>query len=95
MAIEGTLPVEETLQKIICKVTRNNNVVLNPAGTFKELGADSMDVVQIMVALEEALGIEIVDNELKSIPDMASFIEYLKGKVAERKRQSHAFYRSK
>ena len=86
MAIEKTLTVEETLQKIISKVTRREGIVLTPATTFKELGADSLDIVQIMVALEEALDIEIVDEELKAIPNMGSFIDYIKRKVAEKKK---------
>jgi len=85
MAVDKTAEVEETLRKTIAKVTRNENVVLTPTTTFKELGADSLDVVQIMVALEEAYDIELVDDELKSIADLGGFIDYVKKKVAEKK----------
>jgi acyl carrier protein len=85
LTIDKTLEVEETLRKIVAKITRKENVVLSPASTFKELGADSLDVVQIMVALEEAFDIELVDEELKAISNMGGFIDYVKKKVAEKK----------
>ena len=85
MAMEKTATVEETLQKIVAKILRKENIVLAPASTFKELGADSLDVVQVMVAIEEAFDIELIDDELKAITNMGSFIDYVKKKVAEKK----------
>ena len=86
MTADNTLEVEETLRKMIAKITRKENVVLTPTTTFKELGADSLDVVQVMVALEEAYDIELVDEDMKSIANMSGFIEYVKKKVAEKKK---------
>ena len=85
MAVDKTMEVEDTLRKIVAKILRKEDVVLTPTTTFKELGADSLDVVQIMVALEEAYEIELVDEELKAITDMGGFIDYVKKKVAEKK----------
>jgi acyl carrier protein len=85
MSVDKTAEVDETLRKIVAKITRKENVVLTPTTTFKELGADSLDVVQIMVALEEAFDIELVDDELKAINNMGGFMDYVKKKVAEKK----------
>ncbi len=85
MAIEKAASVEETLQKTMAKILRKENLVLTPTTTFKELGADSLDVVQVMVAIEEAFDIELVDEELKGITNMGNFIDYVKKKVAEKK----------
>jgi acyl carrier protein len=85
MSIDKTQEVEETIRKIVAKITRKENIVLTPTSTFKELGADSLDVVQIMVALEEAFDIELVDEELKGVTTMGGFIDYVKKKVAEKK----------
>ena len=85
MTTDKTMEVEETLRKIVAKITRKEDVVLTPTTTFKELGADSLDVVQIMVALEEAFDIELVDEEMKAINNMGGFIDYVKKKVAEKK----------
>ena len=85
MTADKAVEVEETLRKIVAKITRNENVVLTPTTTFKVLGADSLDVVQVMVALEEAFDIELVDEEMKSLSNMGGFIDYVKKKVAEKK----------
>jgi acyl carrier protein len=85
MSIEQTASVEETLQKVIAKILRKENIVLTPTTTFKEMGADSLDVVQVMVAIEEAFDIELVDEELKSVTNMGGFIDYVKKKVANKK----------
>jgi acyl carrier protein len=85
MAVDRTQEVDEILRKSIAKITRNENVVITPTTTFKDLGADSLDVVQIMVALEEAFDIELVDEEMKVLNDMGGFITYVKKKVAEKK----------
>ncbi len=85
MVTENTTEVEETLRKIVAKIIRKEDVTLTPTTTFKELGADSLDVVQIMVALEEAFDIELVDEELKAINNMGGFIDYVKKKVADKK----------
>jgi acyl carrier protein len=84
MAAEKTVDVEGTLKKIIAKIIRKEDIVLKPGTTFKELGADSLDVVQVMVALEEAFDIELVDEDMKSLSNMGGFIDYVKKKVAEK-----------
>jgi acyl carrier protein len=83
---ESVTSVEDTLKKIMERVIRKENLVLSPRATFKELGADSLDVVQIMVALEEQLNIELVDEELKTITNIEGFITYIQRKVDARKK---------
>ena len=85
MTTEKTMGVEETLRKIVAKIIRKEDVVLDPNTSFKDLGADSLDIVQIMVAIEEAYDIELVDEELKSVTNLGGFIGYIKKKVAEKK----------
>jgi acyl carrier protein len=85
MTTEKTVGVEETLRKIVAKIIRKEDVVLDPNTSFKDLGADSLDIVQIMVAIEEAYDIELVDEELKSVSNLGGFIDYIKKKVAEKK----------
>ncbi len=85
MTTEKTMGVEETLRKIVAKIIRKEDVVLDPNTSFKDLGADSLDIVQIMVAIEEAYDIELVDEELKAVTNLGGFIDYIKKKVAEKK----------
>ncbi len=85
MTTDKTMEVEETLRKIVAKIIRKEDVVLDRNTSFKDLGADSLDIVQIMVALEEAYDIELVDEEMKSINNVGGFIDYVKKKIAEKK----------
>jgi acyl carrier protein len=85
MTTEKAIGVEETLRKIVAKIIRKEDVVLDPNTSFKDLGADSLDIVQIMVAIEEAYDIELVDEELKAVTNLGGFIDYIKKKVAEKK----------
>jgi acyl carrier protein len=84
--VEKTYTVEETLQRLISKISRKKKVVLTPSSTFRELGADSLDVVQILVSLEDIFGIDLVDAEMKSISSMKDFIDYVQKKVDEKKK---------
>lgn len=85
MTTNQAVNVEETLKKIVTKITRKENVAVTLTTTFKDLGADSLDVVQILVALEEAFDIELVDEELKALNNMGQFVGYVKQKIAAKK----------
>jgi acyl carrier protein len=84
MTVEQAMTVEDTLKKLITKVTRKTDINLTPTTTFKEMGADSLDIVQILVGLEEAYDIELMDEDLQTIKNTGEFIEYVKKKVAEK-----------
>lgn len=78
------MSVEETMQKIVSRIVRKDDIDLTSTTTFKDLGADSLDIVQILVALEDAFDIELEDEALKAISNLGEFLDYVKGKVAEK-----------
>lgn len=44
----------------------------------EELGADSLDLVEIIIAVEDSLGVEISDEEvmeMKCVTDMVAYLE--------------------
>jgi acyl carrier protein len=84
MTIKNSVSVEETLSRLIAKATKNKTVVINPESTFKDLGVDSLEVVHILVALEDKLGIDINDKDLAAIHNMKAFIKYLDEKVSKK-----------
>lgn len=85
MLFEKTLTVEQTMSKLIARVTRNDDMVVTVNSTFKGLGIDSLDVVNILVNIEDLYGIDLEDKDLKNIQDMGAFIKYIEKKVAEKK----------
>ena len=83
MSVQDATSVEEKLKQIVCKVLHKQDY--DPSNTFADLEADSLDIVQILVAIEEEYNIEIMDDDLQEITDMAKFVDYIKQKIAEKK----------
>jgi acyl carrier protein len=54
--------IEETILNVIKMTAKCNQAKLHNKATFGELGFDSLDVVELIVAFEEHLGFDI-DNE--------------------------------
>lgn len=53
------------------------------ASFIDDLGADSLDTVELVMAFEEAFGIEIPDEDADKLQTVGSAIEYLESKIAE------------
>ncbi len=60
-------------------VTREEAV---PEAAFiDDLGADSLDIVELVMAMEETFDIEISDEDAEKIQTIGNAISYLRGKV--------------
>ncbi|MDT8389076.1 MAG: acyl carrier protein [Lentisphaeria bacterium] len=60
----------------------NDDQVIPEAKFIEDLGADSLDTVELVMALEEEFGAEIPDEEaekLVSVGDAINYIEKMKG----------------
>ena len=78
------MSVEEKVKSIVIKIVRKPDIDFTRTSTFKDLEADSLDIVQILVALEDAYDIEIQDEELQEVTNMGGFIDYIERKIAEK-----------
>jgi acyl carrier protein len=76
--------IEETVRKIAERILRKKGIVFSQGVSFKDLGADSLDIVQILVAVEDTYDIELDDEELQKISDTAGFVAYIERKIAEK-----------
>jgi len=69
----------EQIQKIVCEQLGVDADQVKPEASFtKELGADSLDVVELVMAFEEAFEIEIDDEsagEIQTVQDAMDYIE--------------------
>ncbi|MCP5043759.1 MAG: acyl carrier protein [bacterium] len=52
------------------------------ASILEDLGADSLDVVELVMAIEEAFDIEISDEEAESMRTIGDVEQYVTGRVA-------------
>lgn len=55
------------------------NVTLE-ASFIDDLGADSLDIVELIMALEEEFDLEIPDEEAEKISTVGDAVDYIKGK---------------
>jgi len=78
------MSVEEKVKEIVLKIVRKPDADFSPTATFKDFDADSLDIVQIVVALEDTFDIELDDDELQNVTDMAGFISYIERVIAEK-----------
>ena len=52
--------------------------------SFEDLGADSLDIVEMTMAVEEEFGLEAMDEEdLSGISTVADLVRYLKSKLED------------
>lgn len=57
---------------------------LSNSVSFQELGLDSLDAVEVMVAVEEEFGIEIPDKESEEIKSVKDAVDYISAQSAAR-----------
>lgn len=72
---------EEKVKEIIAKQLGVNAAEVVPEASFVEdLGADSLDTVELVMAFEEAFGVEIPDEDAEKISKVKDAIEYINTK---------------
>jgi acyl carrier protein len=76
--------VEEALTRIVRKVTKKSEARVSPDTTFKDLEADSLDRVQILIYLEDSYDISLPEEEVARVQTMGEFVELVKKKIAGR-----------
>jgi len=75
--------LEEKVKEIIAKQLGVNPSEVTPEASFVEdLGADSLDTVELVMAFEEAFNIEIPDEDAEKITKVKDAIDYIKNKQA-------------
>ncbi len=74
----------ENLKTIIAEQLNVNADEIKAESNFKDdLGADSLDLFELVMSLEEEYGIEIPSDDLEKIATVNDVIEYLKAKGVE------------
>ncbi len=70
--------IEERVKKVIAEqLCVSEAEVTSEASFVDDLGADSLDTVELVMALEEAFGIEIPDNVAETIKTVQQAVDYV------------------
>ena len=70
--------VEDRVKKIVCEQLGVKDEDVKPSAAFVEdLGADSLDTVELVMALEEEFETEIPDEEAEKITTVQQAIDYV------------------
>ena len=75
------MTLEERVIKLVMEqldVTSEQCVL--EASFIDDLGADSLDIVELLMEMEEAFGVEIADEELEKISTIKDVVDFLKQK---------------
>ena len=73
--------VEEKVRSIIVdQLGVNESEVTGSASFVDDLGADSLDTIELVMAFEEAFGIEIPDEDAEKIKTVQDAIEYVEAR---------------
>ncbi len=72
------MSVEDKVKEIIVEqLNVEESQVNGPASFIDDLGADSLDTVELVMAFEEAFEIEIPDEEAEKIATVQNAIDYI------------------
>jgi len=76
--------VEDKVKQIIVEQLGVDESEVTPTASFiDDLGADSLDTVELVMALEEGFGIEIPDEDAEKITTVKDAINYIEAHQAK------------
>ncbi len=79
------MSVEQKVKQIIVEqLGVDEGQVDNTASFVDDLGADSLDLVELIMAFEEAFDLDIPDEDAEKISTVKDAIDYIEGKMAKK-----------
>jgi acyl carrier protein len=76
------MALEERVAEIIVEqLGVSQDEVVAEASFIDDLGADSLDIVELVMAMEEEFNVEIPDEDAEKIQTIGAAVAYLKGKI--------------
>ena len=78
------MAIEQKVKQIIVEQLGVDEAQVDDTASFvDDLGADSLDIVELVMAFEEAFDIEIPDEDAEKIATVKDAVDYIKGKSAK------------
>jgi acyl carrier protein len=72
--------IDEVKEVVVEQLNVNPDEVKEDSKFVEDLGADSLDVVELVMALEEKFDIEIPDSDAESIATVGDAVKYIESK---------------
>lgn len=73
------------LDKIISIISRqlsiDESLINKDSNIMEDLGADSLDVVEILIAIEETIGVNVTDEAVANIHTVGELAEYVENNM--------------
>ena len=75
------MSIEAKIKQIVAEQLRLTEEEVTPEASFiEDLGADSLDLTELIMAFEEAFGVEIADEDAQKILKVKDAINYIEAK---------------
>ena len=73
------MSVEKRVKEIVAEqLSKDESEVKSESSFIDDLGADSLDIVELVMAMEDEFGIEIPDEDAEKIKTVKDVVEYIK-----------------
>jgi acyl carrier protein len=79
--MERKLIIEKVNDFLVNEIEIEQELLTPEALLNKDLGIDSLDVVDIVVIIEQVFGVKIKGEEMKSIKTLGEFYDFLEMKI--------------
>lgn len=62
---------------IIDQLSISDEDLITPETTLEDLGADSLDMVEVIMAIEDEFDVQIKDEDLETLKSVSDLIDYI------------------
>ena len=78
------MDIFEQIKKILCdQLDLDEEQVTEDSEVIDDLGADSLDIVDLVMTLEEEFGTEIPDEDIENLRTVGDIVKYVEDRAAE------------
>ena len=82
-------PIEEKVKDIIVEQLGVNPEQVTPTASFiEDLGADSLDIVELVMAFEEEFSVEVPDEDAEKLQTVGDVMKYIEEKASKQGRNA-------
>ena len=78
------MDIFEQVKKILCdQLDLDDEQVTEDSEVIDDLGADSLDIVDLVMTLEEEFDTQIPDEDIENLRTVGDIVKYIEDRVAE------------